>query len=94
MINKRLLLLYRQKQHLPRVDFSQVRPLTGEDIVTGLILVFDAAELRDRVPFDAVLDGEPFLCGEKLMMAVSALPLPGTGGCEISQDAGMTIFAT
>ena len=45
------------------MDFSEVGAFAGEDVVTGIILVTDAAHLGDRVALDAVLDGEPFCRG-------------------------------
>lgn len=52
------------------MDFPQVGTLAGQDIVSRLILMLDASELGNRVMENAVLDGEPFLCGKELVMAV------------------------
>ena len=55
------------------MEFPQIGPLSGEDIVTGLPPVLDLAQLGDAMGTDATGDGGKGLFGEMPVMDEAAL---------------------
>lgn len=68
-----------------------VRVASGEAVVTDAVPGADAAELADRVPAQAVLDGKPLGGPQVFVVAVAVLPIHGRRDGELIGEAG-TVF--